>query len=98
MDLIQKIDLLKKKGNITMGIINVVDSTIAKNVDCGIYLNAGKEIAVASTKSFTNSLLVMKLFSLWLFQYILYKKELNNRIINDINDLIYQVKDLNDKY
>ena len=95
MDLIQKIDLLKENGNITMGIINVVDSTIAKNVDCGIYLNAGKEIAVASTKSFTNSLLVMKLFSLWLFQYILYKKELNNRIINDINDLIYQVKDLN---
>ena len=91
MDLIQKIDLLKENGNITMGIINVVDSTIAKNVDCGIYLNAGKEIAVASTKSFTNSLLVMKLFSLWLFQYILYKKELNNRIINDINDLIYQL-------
>ena len=96
MDLIQKIDLVKLKNHLTMGIINVVDSSIAKNVDCGIYLNAGKEIAVASTKSFTSSLMVMKLFSLWLNQQILYKKELNNKIINNINDIIYQVKDLNE--
>jgi glucosamine--fructose-6-phosphate aminotransferase (isomerizing) len=96
MDLITKIDLVKSKGHLTMGIINTVDSSIAKNVDCGIYLNAGKEIAVASTKSFTSSLMVMKLFSLWLNQYILYKKELNNQIINNINDIIYQIKDLNE--
>ena len=99
MDLIQKIDLVKLKGNLTMGIINTVDSSIAKNVDCGVYLNAGKEIAVASTKSFTSSLMVMKLFSLWLNQYLLYKKELNKelnkQIINNINDIIYQIKDLN---
>lgn len=95
MDLIQKIDLVKLKGHLTMGIINTVDSSIAKNVDCGVYLNAGKEIAVASTKSFTSSLMVMKLFSLWLNQHLLYKKELNNQIINNINDIIYQIKDFN---
>ena len=101
MDLIQKIDLIKSRGHLTMGIINVVDSTIAKNVDCGIYLNAGKEIAVASTKSFTNSLMVMKLFSLWLYQQINYVKEMNSQVMSEINDIIFQIGELNnniDKY
>ena len=67
MDLIKHLNLIKK-NHLTMGIINVIDSTIAKDVDCGIYMNIGKEVAVASTKSFNSSLLLLKLFSLWLFQ------------------------------
>ena len=68
MDLIRHIPILKSGNHLTMGIINVIDSTIARDVDCGVYMNVGREVAVASTKSFTSSLIIMKLFSLWLLQ------------------------------
>ncbi len=69
MDLHRILNIINSNDKcITMGIINTVDSLIAREVDCGIYLNAGKEIAVASTKSFTNSLLILYMFSLWLYQ------------------------------
>ena len=51
---------------ITLGVINVVDSQIAREVHCGVYMNAGKEVAVASTKTFTSSLLILKMISLWI--------------------------------
>ena len=51
---------------LTLGVINVVDSQIAREVHCGVYMNAGKEVAVASTKTFTSSLLLLKMISLWI--------------------------------
>jgi len=51
---------------LTLGLINVVDSQIAREVHCGVYMNAGKEVAVASTKTFTSSLLLLKMISLWI--------------------------------
>ena len=43
----------KRKGHPTLAICNVVGSTIAREADGGIYLHAGPEIGVASTKAFT---------------------------------------------
>ena len=68
MDLHRILPFVKERGCLTMGIINVVDSLIAREVDCGIYMNAGRENAVASTKSFTSSLMILKLFSIWFYQ------------------------------
>lgn len=45
---------IKRKGGHAVGVVNVVGSTIAREVDGGIYLHAGPEIAVASTKALTN--------------------------------------------
>jgi len=56
----------KKKGAKTLGIINVVGSTIAREVDGGIYTHAGPEIAVASTKAFTSQVAVMVLLAVLL--------------------------------
>jgi len=70
MDLHRILPFVKERGCLTMGIINVVDSLIAREVDCGIYMNAGRENAVASTKSFTSSLMILKLFSIWFYQEI----------------------------
>ena len=50
-----------------VGIVNVVDSMIAQSVDCGVYLNAGYERAVASTKSFTSMIMVLSLISIYFF-------------------------------
>ncbi|MBT3690740.1 glutamine--fructose-6-phosphate transaminase (isomerizing) [Candidatus Woesearchaeota archaeon] len=56
----------KSKKSKTLGLINVVGSTIAREVDSGIYLHAGPEIGVASTKAFTSQVLSLALLSLQL--------------------------------
>lgn len=55
----------KEKGALTLGIINVVGSTLAREVDAGIYNHAGPEIGVASTKAFTSQLVLLALLTLF---------------------------------
>ena len=73
IDVYNCLKLCKQKKCLTLGIINKVDSLIAREVDCGVYLNAGSEISVASTKSFTSMLIVLSLISMWFVN-----NELNN--------------------
>jgi len=54
----------KRRGARTMGIVNVVGSTIARESDGGIYIHAGPEIGVASTKAFTSQVIALLLFTL----------------------------------
>ena len=56
----------KERGARVMGIVNVVGSTIARESDFGIYLHAGPEIGVASTKAFTSQVLALTLFTILL--------------------------------
>src|SRR6478672_1832664 len=56
----------QRRGARALGIVNVVGSTIARESDGGIYIHAGPEIGVASTKSFTSQVAVMTLLSLLL--------------------------------
>ncbi len=56
----------KRRGAKTMGIVNVVGSSIARETDFGMYLHAGPEIGVASTKAFTSQIVALALFSLHL--------------------------------
>jgi glucosamine--fructose-6-phosphate aminotransferase (isomerizing) len=53
-------------GSRVLGIVNVVGSTIARESDGGIYLHAGAEIGVASTKAFTSQLVALTMFGLYL--------------------------------
>jgi glutamine---fructose-6-phosphate transaminase (isomerizing) len=54
----------KLQGAETMGIVNVVGSTIARECGKGVYIHAGPEIGVASTKAFTSQLIVLSLLAL----------------------------------
>ncbi|NIM48300.1 MAG: glutamine--fructose-6-phosphate transaminase (isomerizing) [Gemmatimonadales bacterium] len=54
----------KRRGGPTLGIVNVVGSSIAREVDGGTYLHAGPEIGVASTKAFTCQLVALALLTL----------------------------------
>ena len=54
----------KLRGARTIGLVNVVGSTIAREVDGGIYLHAGPEVGVASTKAFTSQVAALALVSL----------------------------------
>jgi glucosamine--fructose-6-phosphate aminotransferase (isomerizing) len=54
----------KRKGALSLGIVNVVGSTIARESDGGVYIHAGPEIGVASTKAFTSQLTVLSLLTI----------------------------------
>jgi glucosamine--fructose-6-phosphate aminotransferase (isomerizing) len=56
----------KRKGAMTLGIVNAVGSQIARETEAGIYIHAGPEIGVASTKAFTSQIATLTLFGLYL--------------------------------
>jgi glucosamine--fructose-6-phosphate aminotransferase (isomerizing) len=56
----------KRKGGIVLGVCNVVGSTIARESDGGVYIHAGPEIGVASTKAFTSQVLVLSMIAIML--------------------------------
>jgi glucosamine--fructose-6-phosphate aminotransferase (isomerizing) len=58
----------RKRGAAVVGIVNVVGSTIARETDAGVYIHAGPEIGVASTKAFTSQIAVLGQLSLLLGQ------------------------------
>jgi glutamine---fructose-6-phosphate transaminase (isomerizing) len=63
-DLQRCVELLKPAHPL-IGVINVVQSYIAREMDCGVYLNAGREVSVASTKTYTNMVVVLHLIAIW---------------------------------
>jgi glutamine---fructose-6-phosphate transaminase (isomerizing) len=56
----------KRKGHPTLALCNVVGSSIAREADGGVYLHAGPEIGVASTKAFTSQVMVLTMLALYL--------------------------------
>ena len=84
-DTIAALRLAKEKGAKTLGIVNVVGSTITREVDSGIYLHAGPEIGVASTKSFTSQVTVLLILALFIRQEK--KLKLNKELLKQINEL-----------
>jgi glucosamine--fructose-6-phosphate aminotransferase (isomerizing) len=56
----------KRKGHPTLALCNVVGSSIAREADGGVYLHAGQEVGVASTKAFTSQVAVLSLLALYL--------------------------------
>jgi len=100
-DLYRCIEIAKNKNIMTIGIINVVDSMIAREVDCGIYCNAGKEVGVASTKAFTSQVVCLSMLSIWFSQIhnISYKSRI--KMISDLhnlsNDILHTISSCEEK-
>jgi len=65
-DTLAAIKKAKEKGGLTLGICNVVGSSITRITDCGVYTHAGPEIGVASTKAFTAQVTVLSMLALLL--------------------------------
>jgi glucosamine--fructose-6-phosphate aminotransferase (isomerizing) len=78
---------MKRKGHPTMAICNVVGSTIAREADGGVYLHAGPEIGVASTKAYTSQCVVMALLALHFGRLHHLSYEAGQRIIGDLERL-----------
>jgi glucosamine--fructose-6-phosphate aminotransferase (isomerizing) len=86
-DLHRCVEIAKNKNILTIGIINVIDSLIAREVDCGIYCNAGKEVGVASTKAFTSQVVCLSMASIWFSKLhdVSYTRRTN--MISDLHNL-----------
>ena len=67
-DLVNVVNAAMDSGVTVMSVINSVGSTIARMTKLGVYCNAGRENAVASTKAFTNQVAVLALIALWFRQ------------------------------
>ena len=105
-DTLAAVSKAKEKNALTLGIVNVVGSTIARETDCGIYMHAGPEIGVASTKAFTTQVVILILFANLLAQRNkiekskLYLKDLKNTpyLIKDILKLSDQIFEISKEY
>jgi glucosamine--fructose-6-phosphate aminotransferase (isomerizing) len=100
-DLHRCIKIGKDNNLYIIGVVNVVDSLIARESNCGCYLNAGREVAVASTKSFTSQVIILSMIAIWFSQ----KHNINDnkrlQYISDIRKLsndISQVLNNGEKY
>ncbi len=94
-DTIAAIKEAKSKKAKTVGIVNVVGSTITREVDCGMYLHAGPEIGVASTKAFSCQIIALILFALYLNQERGFK--LNEEFLQELISIPKKIKQILEK-
>ena len=80
---------IKGQGIKTIGIVNAIGSTIAREVDGGTYVHAGPEISVASTKAFTSQVTALLMFGLTIAE----AKGVNSRLLAPIIEEIAQLPD-----
>lgn len=83
---------IKKRGVKALGIVNVVGSTIAREVDGGTYVHAGPEISVASTKAFTAQVVAMLLFGGMLAGHQGGNPQLLNEFVRELEKLPEEIK------
>jgi glucosamine--fructose-6-phosphate aminotransferase (isomerizing) len=91
-DLHRCIEIAKHKNITTIGIINVVDSLIAREVDCGIYCNAGKEVGVASTKAFTSQVVCLSMTAIWFADLHAVNLKKRTKMVCDLHNLSKDVE------
>ena len=89
------ISYCKFRNALCVGVTNTVGSSISRESHCGVHLNAGPEIGVASTKAYTSQFVAFVLFALMLSEDSISKKNRRKEIIEglyDLPNLIKQVK------
>ena len=81
-------------GALTIGIVNVVGSSISQITHCGVHVNAGPEIGVASTKAYTSQFVAMILFALYLSEDRAFKAKRREQIIMALRLLSNQFREI----
>jgi glucosamine--fructose-6-phosphate aminotransferase (isomerizing) len=87
----------KRKGALTLGIVNTVGSTISRETDAGIYNHAGPEVGVASTKAFISQLSALSLLTLFLGRQRGMSLSTGKMIAEEIKKLPQKIKEILDK-
>lgn len=91
-DLHRCIDIAKSNHIFLIGVVNVPDSMIAREVHCGCYLNAGREVAVASTKSFTSQVIILSMIAIWFSQTRNIHTQKREQYITDLKRLYMDIE------
>ncbi len=84
----------KNKGILTLGIVNAVGSTIARETDAGIYNHAGPEIGVASTKAFVSQVVIFALLTIYLGRQRQMSAVTGMRIIEELKEIPGKIKEI----
>uniref|UniRef100_A0A672IMW7 glutamine--fructose-6-phosphate transaminase (isomerizing) n=1 Tax=Salarias fasciatus TaxID=181472 RepID=A0A672IMW7_SALFA len=99
-DTLMALRYCKSRGALTVGITNTVGSSICRETDCGVHINAGPEIGVASTKAYTSQFVALIMFALMMSEDRISLRQRRLEIINDLKMLpehIKKVLSLDDK-
>ena len=91
-DTLNALRYCKQRGALLVGITNTVGSAISRETACGIHINAGPEIGVASTKAYTSQIVCLVMFSLMLGADRISKQKRCHEIIQGLKDLPELVK------
>ncbi|KAL1902032.1 glutamine--fructose-6-phosphate transaminase (isomerizing) [Ceratocystis pirilliformis] len=83
-----------ERGALTVGIVNVVGSSISLLTHCGVHVNAGPEIGVASTKAYTSQFIAMVMFALSLSEDRASKIQRREEIIQGLANISDQIKSI----
>jgi len=83
-----------ERGALTVGIVNVVGSSISLLTHCGVHVNAGPEIGVASTKAYTSQFIAMVMFALSLSEDRASKQKRREEIIEGLGNISGQIKQI----
>ncbi len=94
IDTLAAIREAKRKGALTIGLVNVVGSTIARETECGVYCHAGPEIGVASTKIFVSQLVILSLTALLIGRYQSVSLSEGVGLIKALHALPDQIRDI----
>jgi glutamine---fructose-6-phosphate transaminase (isomerizing) len=86
-DVHRAMEIAKAHGIIVFSIVNVVGSLIARESSCGVYLNAGREVAVASTKAFTSQIVALALIAIWFAAEKGVSKAKRKELVSDLRRL-----------
>lgn len=97
LDTLAAIREAKRKGALTLGLCNVVGSTIARETDAGVYLHVGPEIGVASTKAFTSQVVVLTLIALALGRMGKLSAEEGDNVVQELQKLPQKIRTILDK-
>lgn len=95
-DTLAAIQEARLKGATVIGMVNVVGSSIARATHAGVYIHAGPEIGVASTKAFTSQLSVLTLFALYVGRMRKLSSEQGREITREINELPAKIQKILD--
>lgn len=93
-DTIAAINEAKRKGSVVLGICNVIGSTISRITDAGVYMHAGPEVGVASTKAFTSQVTVLLLIAVLLGRKHHMSFDEGMNIINNIDKLPEKIEEI----
>jgi len=93
-DTLMALRYCKQRGALIVGLTNTVGSSICRESHCGIHINAGPEIGVASTKAYTSQFISLVMFALMMCEDRISIQPRRCEIIQGLKHLEYQIKEV----